>query len=198
MQLASCFSQQLHHFILPPAKSARVPTSPHLHLTLENFLLSILTWLSAGPAYNFFKDLEEQAVRDSVEMSGISVTEKDPMGPSQERSRPAPPADLKQISSVVLQTLKPPPNGRCKLLNDPENIAPDLRIDNPCVLPHHQPIRELCTSWSHTLELPSLTWSLNTETLWGVWGVLSTSCPGSLAWCPAVNSVLAFSTTWCD
>ena len=36
-----------------------------------------------------------------------------------------------------------------------------LRIDvNPCdtaLLPHHQPIRDLCASWSHALGCPSLT-----------------------------------------
>ena len=34
---------------------------------------------------------------------------------------------------------------------------------NPCdttLLPHHQPIKELCMSWSHTLRPPSLTWLL--------------------------------------
>ena len=34
-----------------------------------------------------------------------------------------------------------------------------LRIDST-LLPHHQPIRELCTSWSQTLGCPSFTWPL--------------------------------------
>ena len=48
-----------------------------------------------------------------------------------------------------------------------------LRIDiNPCdtaLLPHHQPIRELFTSWSHTLGLPLLIWPLKMlcwNTIW--------------------------------
>ena len=51
-----------------------------------------------------------------------------------------------------------------------------LRIDDvdPCdttLFPHHQPVRELCTSWSHTLQPPSLTWHLKcfAETHWGLW-----------------------------
>ena len=47
----------------------------------------------------------------------------------------------------------------------------------------------LCTSWSRSLEHPSLTWTLE-RLCWnppGNLGALSTSCPGLLARCPAVN-----------
>ena len=51
--------------------------------------------------------------------------------------------------------------------------------------PHHQPIRELCTSRSQTLGCPSLTWA-SRMFCWnptGSSGILSTSCPALLA-CP--------------
>ena len=59
-----------------------------------------------------------------------------------------------------------------------------LRIDNfnpydTSLLPHHQPIRELFTSWSLILRLPSITWPLK-MLCWNPLessGFLSISCP---------------------
>ena len=83
--------------------------------------------------------------------------------------------------------LKPARSGRNELLDEHEQ---SLRVNNvtPCDTtwpPHHQPIRELCTSWSHTLGRPSLTLSLKMLcwNLLGSLGVSSTSLvPGGLPW----------------
>ena len=72
---------------------------------------------------------------------------------------------LMHISWVALQIWKPPPNGRCELLDDQEHIpqgSRSLRTDkvNPCdttLFPHYYPVRELCTSWIHILRPHSLT-----------------------------------------
>ena len=76
-----------------------------------------------------------------------------------------------------------------------------LRYDvNPCdtaLLRHHQPIRELCTSWSHTLRSHSLILPLK-MLCWGQLGgsgLLSTSRPGLLAWCSTGNTALIFTST---
>ena len=89
--------------------------------------------------------------------------------------------------------LKPPPSGRNQRLDDHEHIAPQtywslrIYIANPCeriLLPHYQPIRELCTSWSHSLGCSSLIWLLKmlSWNQWGVWIFLD-SWSSSLAPC---------------
>ena len=90
-------------------------------------------------------------------------------------------------SLIFIRMLKPPPN-RIIYYWWPGEHRPQtywsLRIDNanPCDLawlPHHQPIRACCTSWSSTL-----TWSLQVLG-WnplGSWRCLSTSCLRFLVW----------------
>ena len=64
-----------------------------------------------------------------------------------------------------------------------------LRTDdvNPCdtaLLPHHQPIRELCTSWSHTPWPSPLTWPLKVlcRNPLRSWGLFGHEPPVLLAW----------------
>ena len=54
----------------------------------------------------------------------------------------------------------------------------DVNPFESTLLPHHQPVRELCTSWSQILGLPSFTWTEKmsftwTEKMspWNLWGV---------------------------
>ena len=58
----------------------------------------------------------------------------------------------------------------------------------------------LCMNWSHTLGCPSFTLPLKMlcSSQLGSSGLSSTSGPGLLAWCPAVNTALSFSTTQCQ
>ena len=80
-----------------------------------------------------------------------------------------------------------------------------LRTDNVnlcdiTLLPHHQPIREIGRSSSHTLGCPSLTLPLKMP-CWnplGRSGFLSTRCPGFLIWRLTINAALSFTTTWCQ
>ena len=66
-----------------------------------------------------------------------------------------------QISCAVLQMWKPPTKWKNYLLTmstDPQ-ASWSLRTDNlnPCdtaLLPHHQPITELCTSWQYPVTAP--------------------------------------------
>ena len=60
------------------------------------------------------------------------------------------------------------PQAYCSLRTD--NVTPY----DTALLPHHQQIREVCTSWSHSLGLPSLTWPLkmlrwNSEGVQVIW-----------------------------
>ena len=66
-------------------------------------------------------------------------------------------------------------------------------------LPHHQPIRELCTSCSHTLGLPSLTWTLTGfPKPIGESRCFERQLPWTPAWHPAINAALSFTTTCCQ
>lgn len=59
---------------------------------------------------------------------------------------------LMQISRVVFQMSLPFLNQMDDLLDNHEHIASGLlEPKNTTLLPHHQPIRELCASWSQTL-----------------------------------------------
>ena len=65
-----------------------------------------------------------------------------------------------------------------------------LNPSDTALLPHHQPIRELCTSWLPTLGCPSLR-SLFKMLCWRLGmgsGVLSGTSPGLLALRPAVSA----------
>ena len=78
-----------------------------------------------------------------------------------------------------------------------------LRISNvnPCdtgQFPHHQPIRDLCTNWSYTLQLPPPPWFRNaTLKPLGEFGLYECSLPPTPCNAPAINMALCFTTTWC-
>lgn len=87
------------------------------------------------------------------------------------------------ISSLDLQMLKSPPNGRNNT-SPPETGQNQEIVAKTChffTLPQHQPIRELCwyMSWSHTQGLCSLNWlsKMLCRSPLGSLGSLSTSCP---------------------
>ena len=95
---------------------------------------------------------------------------------------------LMHSSWVVLQMWKPSTKWKIVTTWWPSAHSPQaswsLRTDiNHCdtpQLPHHQPVRELCSSWSHSLWPTSLTRLLNMP-CWkplgefGVWGVHETT-----------------------
>ena len=68
-----------------------------------------------------------------------------------------------------------PPNRRCELYNDLQHVAPRPpgtqglimlnRVITFLLSHHHQPIRELCVSWSHTLGPSSFTWHFKNAVL---------------------------------
>ena len=73
------------------------------------------------------------------------------------------------ISWAVLQMWKPPTKWKMLTTWWPWAHSPQaswsLRTDNvntcdTTLFPHHQPVRELCSSWPHTLRPASLTWLL--------------------------------------
>ena len=117
------------------------------------------------------------------------VTEQDPKGPSWDRPLPhilcfgsslkyldnsiwctfpelfyryENPHQMEEINYLMIMSMWPP-----------GLPAPKDYNMNPCdtaLLPHYQSIRELCTSWSHTLGCPALAWPLK-MLCWNPWGI---------------------------
>ena len=147
----------------------------------------------------------EETAKDSPK----PVSEQDPMGLSQDRAFPIGSAvgPLWRTQVIVFDVhflscfTDAKPSTKWKKLTTwwPWAHSPQtywsLRIVNPCdttLLPHHHPIRDLCTSWSPPSPGLEKCFAENPS---GSLGFLSSSGPGLPSWCLEINTALSFITT---
>ena len=151
------FSRQGYRSGLPLPPSGDLPNpgmkSPAL---AGGFLKHCATWEALFSIYKYPKFLS------------LSVTEQDSKGPSWNRASPISSASEALFPSCFTD-VKPPPthpiNERLYLMtmNTQPQGSWNPRTDNLCditLLSHHQPIRGLHMSWTHTLPSSFLTWLL--------------------------------------